>query len=414
MLSVHEARALIVAGAEPGPPIAVPLSEAPGLWAAEDLTADVDLPPFDRAAVDGHAARAEDAPPGARLRVLGPEDADGAPLAEVRLLPGECLPVRAGAAMPEGADLVIAADEGRLERGFGDGGELVVTRGGPGRPTSGVLPRGAYLRAGDPLVAAGTRLSLPMMGLLASQGCVHPVCRRRVRVAVVAVGDHLVNPSDAPVMHRERNAAGPSAVIACLLPGATAHDLGVVAERDLPGALARALTAAVVIVPGEPEGAIPEALREAGVVPRFSGVALRPGGSVVYGVAASEDGSPGAHHVFHLPSCPTEVLAAVRLFVSPLIARLHGAPAVPPPPLRALWEGPAPPLNPSDGKVARAVPVRLSVDARARLTAHPLPSRGPGDLAALAPADALALLPPEADAPAFVEVFPFSPWPPEG
>src|SRR5205085_186433 len=164
----------------------------------------------------------------------------------------------------------------------------------------GVIARGQFLRAGAELAPAGTRLRLPMVGLLASEGCVQPVCYRRVRVAVLAVGDHLVGPGEAPVMHRERNAAGPTAVAPCLHWGATAHDLGTVPERerDLAPALDRALTAPVVIVLGKPEGAIPRALKRAGVEPRFAGVSIHPGKRISYGVIRAGTGR-AAHHVFH-------------------------------------------------------------------------------------------------------------------
>ncbi len=60
------------------------------------------------------------------------------------------------------------------------------------------------------------RVRMAMVGLLAARGCVHPVCYRRVRVAVFAVGDHMVGPGEAPVMDRERNAAGATVVAPCL------------------------------------------------------------------------------------------------------------------------------------------------------------------------------------------------------
>ena len=61
MRSLAEARGRILAEARPGDPIEVALAEAVGLVLAEPLTADVDLPPFDRAAADGYAVRAADA-----------------------------------------------------------------------------------------------------------------------------------------------------------------------------------------------------------------------------------------------------------------------------------------------------------------------------------------------------------------
>jgi molybdopterin molybdotransferase len=387
MLSLAEARATVLEAAEPVEAIEVALTEAQGLVLAEPLTADVDLPPFDRACHDGYALRAADAAVGARLRVVGRRR--GGRSAEVVVEEGEAAHVTTGQPLPVGADAVIRTEDSRPEPGGGPPRLVEVLRA----PAAGlgVVPRGYYLSAGTRLAERGSRLRLPMVGLLAAQGCVHPVCYRRVRVAVLAVGDELVGPGEAPVMHRERNAASLTAIAPCLQWGATAHDLGTVPERDLAAALDRALTAAVVIVVGEPEGAIPRALKKAGVEPRFSGVSLHPGKRVAYGVTAG--GSGRSHHVFHMAPGPIGVLTGVALLVGPLIARLQGGPAEPSlsPALRAVWLGAS--QRPTDDRL-RAVPVRLSQDESGRITAHPIDHRGKDDLAGFAQAEALALLPP--------------------
>ena len=416
MLSMPEARARVLAEAEPGEGIELALSEAQGLVLAEPLHADVDLPPFDRAAVDGYAVRASDAPAGLPLRVVGPGRGEGsvsgpdAGSAEHTLDAGECLLVAEGDPMPVGGDAVIRVEDSRPEQGFGNGPprELSVLRG----TESGrnVVPRGFYLQSGELLAPAGTRLTPAMVGLLAAQGCVHPICHRRVRVSVLAVGDHLVRAGDAPVMHRERNAAGPTAVIPCLLWGASAHDLGVVSEPDLPAAIDRALNAPVVIVLGAPDGAIPRALSRAKVEPIFSGVSLHPGKRSSYGVVRGESGRTETH-VFHLALNPVGVLTAMTLLVGPLIARLQGGPAEPLPSLRAVWSGPR--HRPTDDR-HWAVPVRLVVDANARLTATPIDHRGKHDLLGFTRASALAILPPRGgpcEEGAIVEVVPLAAFP---
>lgn len=418
MLSLAEARAFVLGEAEPVESVEVGLTGAQGLVLAEPLTGDVDLPAFDLAAHDGYAVRSADALPGARLAVIDPRRdgrsaASGA--AEIKVDPGEVARVSAGAPMPVGADAVIPAEDTRPDADAGAGvgagtpREVVLLRAA--RPGQGVVPRGYYLAAGATLAPAGTRLRLPMVGLFAAQGCVHPVCHRRVRVSVVAVGDHLVGPGEAPVMHRERNAAGTTAVAPCLHWGATAHDLGTVPERDLRGALDRALTAPVVVVLGPPVGAIPRAWKKAGVETVFSGVALDPGRRISYGVVRGASGR-AAHHVFHMDPGPVGVFCGVALLVGPLIARLQGGPVEPPAPLHAAWSGPS--YAATDDRL-RAVPVTLAVGADARLRVAPVEHRGADDLVGFSRAEALALLPPR-EAPwesgEVVEVVPLGAWPP--
>jgi molybdopterin molybdotransferase len=406
MRSLADARREVLALARPGAPMPVPLPEALGLRLAEDVVADVDLPPFDRAAVDGYAVRASDATADARLKVVGPRGGDR-PVVELAIGPRETAHVATGDPLPAGADAVLRTEDTRPEPGVGAPREVLALRCAVAG--LGVVARGYFLRAGSTVATAGAAVRLPMVGLLASQGCTHPVCHRRTRVAVLAVGDHLVGAGDAPVMHRERNAAGPTAVLACLQRGAVAHDLGPVPEADLRPTLARALTAPVVIVLGAFEGAVPRALARAGVSPVFSGLSLHPGKRVGYGVVRDPAGEV-AHHVFHMAPSPVGVFTAATLLVLPLIDRLHGALNAEPAPLRAVWEGPA--HRPTDDR-EWAVPVTLALDPAGRLRATGVEHRGKDDLAGFARAEGFALLPPRAgpwNGGESVEVAPIGGW----
>ena len=409
MLSLAEARNRILSEAVPSEAIETSLSEAIGLVLAEPLISDVDLPPFDRAAQDGYAVRAIDTIKDARLKVVGLKRG-GKPrkTAEIQLNRGEAARVQAGDPMPVGADSVLRTEESRPEPGTGPPREVVVLRAV--EVGQGVVPRGYYLRAGATLATPGTRIRPAMISLLASEGCVHPICYRRVRVAVLAVGDHLVGPAEAPVMHRERNASGPTVVIPCLQWGATAHDLGVVSESELPAALDRALTARIVVILGESEGAIPKAMKRAGIETIFEGVSLHPGKRLTYGVVRDRRGQ-AVQHVFVMATGPIGVLSGVALLIGPLIQRLQGGPHPPAPPLNAIWTGA--PHRPTDDRVW-AVPARLAIDPEGRLRVSAIEHRGKDDLPGFAQAEALALLPPRTGPwleGEIVEVVPLGAWP---
>jgi molybdopterin biosynthesis enzyme len=393
MWSLAEARARILGWAEPGEAIEVPLVEALGLVLAEPVLADVDQPPFDRAASDGYAIRAADAGHG-WYRLVARRRGQGT--GELELGPGTAARVAMGEAMPVGADAVLRDEDSRPEPSAGRPRAVAALR--PLPHGANVVPRGQQLRAGTLLAPAGTPVGLSLVGLLAAQGCVYPVCHRRARVAVLAVGDDLVGPGDAPVMHRVRNAAGPAVVAPCVLRGATAHDLGAVAECELDAALDRALTAPVVVVLGTATaaGPIARALHRAGVEPVFSGIALRPGKHLSYGIIPSTSarggGGPARHHVFHLtPSpSPAAALTIATLLLGPLIARLQGGPAEPDPGAepRAVLAGPH---RATDDRTW-AVPVALADDDHGRRVARIVPLGDPDDLLGFVAAEALALL----------------------
>src|SRR4051812_20641395 len=150
LLSVDEARRLILERVTPLPSEAVPLAEAAGRVLAEAARATVDLPPFPSSAMDGFALRTADAP--GRLAVVA-RIAAGHP-APRSLAPGEAMAIATGGVVPEGADAVVPIEV------VTDEGEAVevpsVESGGHVRPRGGGPPRG------DVGVEPGT--SLPPAG----------------------------------------------------------------------------------------------------------------------------------------------------------------------------------------------------------------------------------------------------------
>ncbi len=377
--------------AEPGEGVETSLGEAVGLTLAEPLIADVDLPSFDRAARAGFAVRATEAGVGALLRVAslrwpgGDEDDLGAGAAEA-------VPVAAGDGLPVGADAVLRRDAVRVEPDADSGPPRVIEVLRAAEGGQGVSRRGSLLASGAVLAPAGTTIRPAMLPLLASQGGVNPICRRRVRVAILAVGDHLIAPAEAPIMNRERNASNGLLAGLCLGMGAMPHDFGSVAESRFRPALERATTAPLIVILGPSTRATARGLRAIGVDPVFRGVGLRPGGKARYGVVRDERGRV-EHHVFQIPLQPIAASTAFLLLVKPLIARLQGAGPGAGATEPALWEGRVPP---SPGHVL-AIPSTLRIDAGGRRVARPVPLRGPGDLAGFALADGLALVPPGLD-----------------
>jgi molybdopterin molybdotransferase len=227
-----------------------------------------------------------------------------------------------------------------------------------------------------------------MVGLLASQGLVHPVCHRRVRVSVLAVGDHLVGPSEAPVMHRERNAANAAIVSLALQAGAMPHDLQAVPDSRFDPAFERATIAPVIVVLGPASEPVLRSLRSFGVEPIVHGLAMKPGGRVRHGVIRDDDGRV-IHHVFQLPLAPVTASIAFAMLVRPLISRLQGEMDPFPRTHRVTWDG----THRANGDCLHAVPVTMLEDIEGRRLARPIRLRGGDDLSSFARAEALALLP---------------------
>lgn len=202
MLSVEEARARILSVLPPPRTGEVGIEEAFGRVLAGDVVAGENLPPFDRAAMDGYAVRAADvahATPRepARLRVTGAVAAGH--LARGSVEPGTAIGISTGAPLPDGADAVVRFEETREEA---DGWIKVLL---PVAEGENVGPAGEDLRAGTLVLRQGTYLRAPEIGVLSALGWARVPVVASPRVAIVTTGDEVVEVNETPGPGQVRN-----------------------------------------------------------------------------------------------------------------------------------------------------------------------------------------------------------------
>ena len=105
MIPVADAIQIVLDQTTTLPAESVALADALGRILAEDIVADTDLPPFDRAQMDGYALRAADvASTPARLRIVGESAAGAGWHHEIKA--GKAVRIMTGAPVPAGADAV--------------------------------------------------------------------------------------------------------------------------------------------------------------------------------------------------------------------------------------------------------------------------------------------------------------------
>jgi molybdenum cofactor synthesis domain-containing protein len=170
----------------------VPLEEADGRVVAMDLTSAGDVPPFDRAAMDGYALRAEDTFGAGRHdpRVLRAVETLHAGQALGRgLAPGECTEIATGAPMPAGADAVVMVEE--TDR-VGDADEVRVFT--PVYPTQNVGRRGTDITAGQTIARSGDVLNPSRLGAIAAAGVDALDVYAMPRLAVLSTGNEIAEP----------------------------------------------------------------------------------------------------------------------------------------------------------------------------------------------------------------------------
>jgi molybdopterin molybdotransferase len=358
----------------------VSLTEALGRILAEDVRSDVEMPPFDRSAMDGYALRAEDVmETPATLDIVGQIRAGQYP--DRTLGAREAIQIMTGAPVPPGATAVQQVEHTRVAES-GRRVEILASVGSG----ANIAPRGAEVKVGD-LVAAGARTLDPAtIGVLAAVGKGRVRVGRRPRVSVLVTGDELVDVWEKPTLGRIRNSNGYALTAQARWAGAEAYSLGVVpdvADR-IAAAVREGLGADVLLVSGGvSEGAfdlVEQVLSRFDVGLLFTKVAIKPGAPLVFG-------RRGDTLVFGLPGNPVSAQVTFDVFVRAALMRMQGARVVSRPTVEVeLLE----PLRNRSGRQAH-LPARIAFEA-GRFLARPVASMGSADLVAHARANALVIL----------------------
>ena len=386
MIPVAEAVRIIREQSSPLDAERVPLSEALGRVLAEDVLADTDLPPFDRAQMDGYAVRSEDlreAP--TRLRVVGEAAAGRGWRGSLRA--GEAVRIMTGAPMPSGADGVQQVEVTReLE-----GGALVEVARAT-KPGQFFVPRASEIRKGETVLRAGEQVSAARMAALASFGYALVAVRLRPRVIVLATGTELVPVGVQPGRDQIRDSNSYSLAAYAALAGAHVERLPFAGDDE--GLLTRSISEAaeradvLVLSGGVSMGAYDftkAALRSLGAEVFFERVSLRPGKPTVFARLK------GARPVlaFGLPGNPVSVSVTFNLFARTAIRAMQGDSQP------ALAEEHAVLARDAKGSAERAsyLPATLMTDDAGRLVAEPLKWGGSSDFVAFARATALVVVP---------------------
>jgi molybdopterin molybdotransferase len=321
-IAVDEARRLVLEGVAPLPAEVVATTASLGRVLAAAIRSGRNLPPADCSAMDGYAVRAADladASPAqpARLPLAFEVAAGGS--APRSLRPGEVARIFTGAPLPAGADSVVMQEDAQ-----GEDAEVVFSAAPP--RGEHVRLAGEDVRAGELVLAEGTRLGPAQLGVLASLGKSVLHLHRRPHVAILSGGDELVEPDEDVAGGRIVASNAYSLAAQCTEAGATTTNLGI--ARDTLGELERSLTAGLAadvlvssagVSVGDHDHVRP-VLEKLGCRLVFWGVEMKPGYPLTFGRFDAGRGPL----VFGLPGNPVSAMVTFELFVRPLLLRLGG------------------------------------------------------------------------------------------
>ncbi|WP_435175501.1 molybdopterin biosynthesis protein [Halorussus sp. AFM4] len=306
-------------------PEEVPLAEARGRVLAQRVDADLDVPGFDRASMDGYAVRARDTfgadeTDPATLDLVGAVHAGEEP--DVAVGEGEAAEISTGAVMPPGADAVVMVE--RTEEA--DDGDRVLVRTAVA-PGDSVMLAGADVAAGERALGPGTRLTPREIGLLSALGVESVPVRGRPTVGIVSTGDELVRPGG-----ELNSAAGQIYDVNSYTVAAAVEEAGGEPELyphagddydEMETVLREAADECDLVLSSGSTSAsavdvIYRVIEERGEL-LLHGVAVKPGKPMLVGRV-------GESAYVGLPGYPVSALTIFRTFVAPAIRRAAGLP----------------------------------------------------------------------------------------
>ena len=381
MITIEQARKIVLENIHTLKPEISPASSTViGSILSEDISADMDSPPFDKATMDGFALTIRDLESSPRGLKIGKEisASQGDPIVAES---GIAYPIMTGAQIPLGSDIVIPREESFVENG--------MVRFQQTQPPKGwnIFPKGMEFQKGQVLVRKGTRLNAQRMAVLAACGKTSVMAFPSPRVSIFSTGNEIVEPNMVPKPGQIRNTNASLLVASCSTYRALPKYLGIAQDTSdrISALLEEAVSSDMVIICGGVSAGkydlVPDILKNHGITIHVHKINLKPGKPFLFGT--TKNGIP----VFGLPGNPASVFACFHLFARPAIQALRGNP-----PGKFLSSARITEQFTSKSDRRSCHPVQLNnQDGVSHAT--PLNWKGSPDLLGLANADGLMILP---------------------
>ena len=321
LISYHEAKEIIDRHIQPIIHAqAVPIDSAVNRVLAEDLIAKMNVPPFNRAAMDGYAVKAKDTFGAGQFKpklfkIVGEIHAGENPVKKIKS--GECMQISTGAVMPGGADSVMMVEDTEQE----STGVKIFKSVTPG---ANVGKMGEDIKEGTVVLKAGILLDAGKVGVLASQGLSRVKVFDKPKIAILPTGEEVV-----PVGKKLKTAQLydiNSHTISALVSanGGTPVRIGIAGDKteELRAAIKEALKCDIVVLSGGSSVGERDLLVDVidmwGEI-LFHGVQVKPGKPTIFAII---EGKP----LMGMPGYPTSCLINSYLFLVPAIRKMAHLP----------------------------------------------------------------------------------------
>jgi len=312
MLPVEDALKLVLDNSGEPEIEVIPIEKADCRVLAENIHSDIDMPPFNRSAMDGFAIVGD-----ALRHELLSEVVAGECLG-ITVKPGLACPIMTGAPLPEGADRIVIVEETVVKDSI-----LHLEKVPP--EGANICWKGEDINKGHMVLEHGTRLSQQHMGIAAMAGRSVLSVFRKPRIAVVTTGSEVVPATWIPSYGKVRNANLPMMNSQLSMSGFPSSIS--VHSADDPNSLRatfdQLLSCCDVLVTagGVSKGTrdfVPSVLESIGVTLHFRKVAQKPGKPLTFGTG------PAGKPVFGLPGNPVSVMVSIEEYLLPLLRKRSG------------------------------------------------------------------------------------------
>ena len=291
----------------------IPFTDSSGRILDEDIKSDIDMPPFNRSAVDGYACHRIDI--NNELEVIEVISAGKKPMQIVGK--NQCSKIMTGAIVPDGCDVVFMVEEsGNFSNGkirF-SGTDLKLN----------ISVKGEDVRTGDVVLKKGKLIQPQDVAVMASVGHTKVNVKKKPVVGIISTGDELINPSDFPAISQIRNSNAYQLDAQVTRAGGTAIEYGIAPDNEniTYEIIQKAIHECdiVIITGGVSMGDfdfVPGVLIRSGVKILFDRVNVQPGKPTTFGVHSKAI-------VFGLPGNPVSSFIQFEMLVRPLINSMMG------------------------------------------------------------------------------------------
>jgi len=313
MILFEEALKIVLNCPENQPVIQVDFLSSLNKVLAEDVISDMDMPPFNKSAVDGYACRKEDI--NTEMEVLETIQAGALPQMEIQ--PNTCSKIMTGAMIPANADCVIMVEHTILL-------ENNKIKFNAANTAHNICFLGEDTRKGDVVLKKGTIILPQHIAVMASVGCTKPLVFQPPVIGIISTGNELVEPFEKPEPTKIRNSNAYQLMAQAKNIGVPINYIGI-APDTLEGTqnfinLAFEQSSIILLTGGVSMGDfdfVPMVLKDLGFEIHFHNIAIQPGKPTLF---ASKNGK----YCFGLPGNPVSSFIQFELLVKPLIYKLQG------------------------------------------------------------------------------------------